>query len=220
MTPKSWIGLFCGICLVWIPTNAAELTGTITIQVQQGSEQFTKEDHGGVVIYLIGYKEPPGPNRSLSIPQQNKQFVKEILPTVKGETVAFPNRDSVYHNIFSLSKNARFDLGLYKDGASKSYKFKRIGITKIFCNIHPQMRTTVMVLPNRGFTVSDKSGKYQIMSIPDGTYTVRIWLKNAKRFRRKVSFQGDQVQTLDIPLRQILKPEKHFNKFGQPYSRF
>src|SRR5262245_60043618 len=45
--------------------------------------------------------------------QRNETFVPHVLAVTTGTTVDFPNSDRIYHNVFSLSKVARFDLGRY-----------------------------------------------------------------------------------------------------------
>ena len=54
--------------------------------------------------------------------QRNETFVPHVLAITTGTTVDFPNSDRFYHNVFSLSKTGRFDLGRYAVGqlASRS----------------------------------------------------------------------------------------------------
>src|SRR4051794_9682364 len=81
-----------------------------------------RADRSGVVVYLKGVPGPPP--RPLSPPpvmrQRDKAFVPEVLAVTRGTTVEFPNDDKIYHNAFSLSRVAKFDLGLYRGGAVKS----------------------------------------------------------------------------------------------------
>ena len=48
--------------------------------------------------------------------QRNESFVPHLLAITVGTTVDFPNNDRTYHNVFSLSKGQRFDLGRYGAG--------------------------------------------------------------------------------------------------------
>ena len=48
--------------------------------------------------------------------QRNETFVPHLLAITVGTTVDFPNDDRTYHNVFSLSKAKRFDLGRYAAG--------------------------------------------------------------------------------------------------------
>ena len=68
--------------------------------------------------------------------QRNETFVPHVLAVTAGTVVDFPNSDRIYHNVFSLSKGARFDLGRYEAGHSKSVRFDRPGVVRVFCEIH------------------------------------------------------------------------------------
>ena len=52
--------------------------------------------------------------------QRNETFVPHVLAITTGTTVDFPNSDKFYHNVFSLSKTAPFDLGRYAAGRSQA----------------------------------------------------------------------------------------------------
>jgi len=43
--------------------------------------------------------------------QRNERFVPHVLAVMVGTIVDFPNSDLIYHNVFSLSRAKRFDLG-------------------------------------------------------------------------------------------------------------
>src|SRR5262249_8518438 len=59
--------------------------------------------------------------------QHNETFVPHVVAIMTGTTVDFPNSDPFYHNVFSLSKVARFDLGRYAAGRSRSTRFDKAG---------------------------------------------------------------------------------------------
>ena len=61
--------------------------------------------------------------------------------TVKvGDTVKFVNNDAFFHNVFSLSDAALFDLGSFPKGESKSVTFEESGVVEVECAIHPDMK--------------------------------------------------------------------------------
>src|SRR5690606_12739598 len=57
-----------------------------------------------------------------TLDQRNETFVPHVLAITVGTTVDFPNNDRTYHNVFSLSRTRRFDLGRYAAGRSKSVR--------------------------------------------------------------------------------------------------
>src|SRR5438552_10891922 len=77
--------------------------------------------------------------------QRNETFVPHLLAITTGTTVDFPNSDKFYHNVFSLSKTKRFDLGRYAAGGSRQVRFDRPGIVRVFCEIHSHMNASILV---------------------------------------------------------------------------
>jgi plastocyanin len=80
-----------------------------------------------------------------TVGQKNKQFTEEALTIKVGDTVNFRNDDPFFHNIFSLSELATFDLGSYQKGESRSYTFEKAGKIDVECAIHPNMHMLITV---------------------------------------------------------------------------
>jgi plastocyanin len=127
--------------------------------------------------------------------QRNERFVPHVLAIVAGTTVDFPNSDPTYHNVFSLSKPRRFDLGRYAAGKSKSVRFDRPGIVRVFCDIHSHMSAFILVFSHRYFAVTDDEGRYRIDNVPPGTYSVVAWHESLSPDTKKVSLpEGGDVE--------------------------
>lgn len=127
---------------------------------------------------------PPGP---VQMDQRRETFEPYVLPVMVGTSVDFPNSDPVYHNVFSLSKAKRFDLGRYAAGQSKAVRFDRPGIVRIFCDIHSHMSAYVLVFAHRFFAATDENGRYSIEGVPPGRYTLVAWTDGKERSRRSVT---------------------------------
>src|SRR5256885_9303531 len=102
--------------------------------------------------------------------QRHETFVPHVLAIMAGTVVDFPNSDSTYHNVFSLSKTQRFDLGRYPQGHFKSVRFDRPGVVRVFCDIHSHMSAFILVFSHPYFATTDTDGRYRIDNIPGGTY--------------------------------------------------
>ena len=102
-------------------------------------------------------------------------FVPHIVAVEAGTDVDFPNGDETYHNVFSLSPVTAFDLGRYAAGRSKSVRFDRPGIVRVFCDIHSHMSAFVLVFGHRFYAVTDDDGSYRVDGVPPGRYTVTAW---------------------------------------------
>jgi plastocyanin len=146
------------------------------------------------VVYLEeapqGAFEEPAPAR-VTMDQRNQAFVPYVLAVPVGTTVEFPNSDRVYHNVFSLSKAKRFDLGRYARGHSKSVRFDRPGVVRVFCELHSHMNAFVLVFAHRYFATTDADGRYRIDNVPPGAYTVVAWNEGQPRQSRAIRVGDD-----------------------------
>jgi plastocyanin len=118
--------------------------------------------------------------------QKNETFVPHVLAIVAGTTVDFPNSDGTYHNVFSLSRTKSFDLGRYAAGRSKSVRFDRPGIVRVFCEIHSHMSAFILVFAHRYFAVTDDEGRFRLDNVPPGTYTLVAWNESVPQTTRRV----------------------------------
>jgi plastocyanin len=138
----------------------------------------------------------------VSMDQRSETFVPHLLAITVGTIVDFPNNDRTYHNVFSLSKARRFDLGRYATGRSKSIRFDRPGIVRVFCEIHSHMNAFILVFSHRFFSVSDADGRYRIDGVPPGTYTLIAWVEGVIRDAKSITITPEtrSVET-DFPAR-------------------
>lgn len=131
------------------------------------------------VVYLenesMKFQTFPPPAIHPVLDQKDLMFHPQVLPIVVGTTVDFPNRDNLFHNVFSYSQPKEFDLGRYPTGMQKSVRFDNTGIVRVYCDIHSHMNATILILDNPYFTVPDDQGNYAIKNVPRGTYTVKFW---------------------------------------------
>jgi len=159
------------------------------------------EELSRVVIYLEGSLPLPAPAKA-EINQIKRRFQPEVLAVPAGSTVAFPNSDPVFHNVFSLSKTKAFDLGNYPKGQSRSVLFEKPGIVLVHCHLHPNMNAVIVVTPSRFYVQPGETGRFELSGVPPGRYTAVAWHKSAGFFRRKIEIKESSPAVLDfeIPL--------------------
>jgi plastocyanin len=158
-----------------------------------------------VVIFfsdLAGAKPAPAP---ASIAQKDEQFVPHLVAVTAGSSVAFPNEDPFFHNVFSLSRGAAFNLGRYPSGASRSKTFTRAGIVKVFCEIHSHMSAVVRVFDHGWFTIPNEDGTFAIDSVPPGDHTLVAWHERIGERRDRVSIRAGAATQINFTL-PVLEP--------------
>jgi plastocyanin len=133
-----------------------------------------------------------------SMDQRNETFVPHVLAVMTGTVVDFPNSDKTYHNVFSLSKAKRFDLGRYAAGRSKAVRFDRPGVVRVFCDIHSHMSAFVLVFNHPFFNVTDPDGRFRLSEVPPGTYTVVGWYEGEARVTRSVTVSPGAIVDLEL----------------------
>lgn len=163
-------------------------------------------------------------HKRLQLIQKNKSFQPHLLVVPVGSAVDFPNRDPFFHNVFSLFDGKRFDLGLYEAGASSSVRFDRVGVSFLFCNIHPEMSAVVVAVDTPYYGVSDRSGNLAISDLPDGKYELHVWYERSlpeelKQLTRivNISSSSKDIETISVPENPGFS-STHKNKYGQDYA--
>ena len=216
------LGTVClGLWVFGLPVLAQTATGIIRGRVEVRRTGPTLERRPNVTdLGMQTRHEPPDTRRSVvyletapslafpdvepqraTLDQRNETFVPHVLAITVGTTVDFPNSDNTYHNVFSL-RAPRFDLGRYAAGRSKSVRFDRPGIVRVFCEIHAHMSAFILVFNHRYYAVTSADGRYQITRVPPGRYTLVAWNEGAIRESRAIVIpdEGGPVEA-DFALR-------------------
>ncbi len=159
-----------------------------------------KPDRRRSVVYLEvapqgAFEEHDRPPAVLD--QRDEAFLPYVLAVMAGTTVSFPNHDRTYHNVFSLSKTKRFDLGRYPRGTAKSVRFERPGVVRVFCDIHSHMSAFILVFAHPYFATTDPEGRYRVERVPPGEYTLMAWTDGRERASRRVVVPASAAAVID-----------------------
>lgn len=206
------------ICL--LPTlQAGQIIGKLTIPPASSQKRIAIEKYAGSIsgkvsapparvagVWLTakGLTAPASPPDT-TLQQKNYQFGKSLLVVPVGTTVKFPNEDSDYHNIFSLSKAKKFDIGRYKKNTQPvpSVTFDKAGLVKLHCEIHEHMRAHILVVNSPYYTTTDRHGIFRLNNIPPGTYTLHAQLNRNTHWQREITVKPTGVSRI-----QLSKPSK------------
>jgi plastocyanin len=192
---------------------SGRVVGTVKVTEADGKPAIGAD----VIVYVVGFTEPPSDQVTM-IAQKGRRFVPDLVAITVNERVAFPNNDPFLHNVFSQSADRQFDLGSYKRGESKDKQFPKTGVVDVYCNIHPEMAATILVLPNRRHTRADANGRYVLEGVPPGDWTVFAYIRRVtKPSSAKVSVKAGAETTVDLAIVRGPEPA-HLNKYGEKYK--
>jgi len=205
--------------------SSMEVSGEVAVVSSQAGRPA---DASQVVVWLVPVDairraQATSEKNHYRLVQKNKHFEPNLLVVPVGTIVDFPNADPWFHNVFSLYRGKRFDLGLYQAGAQRSVKFDRVGPSYLFCNIHPEMKGVVLAVDSELFSTSDKAGHYAIAGVAPGKYQLHVWYENAKpevlqALQRVVVIGADRVLP-PISVQAVSQTQSgHKNKYGQDYD--
>ena len=137
------------------------------------------------------------------IDQRDVKFVPTVVVITVGETIEFPNHDKSWHNVYSKGGANDFDLGLYAPGKTRSKKFDKPGVSRILCNVHPNMEAFVVVKDHPFISTTDSRGNYEIRNVPLGKLRVEIWYPNMDIRNEPVPLVRDgEVFALNVDLKK------------------
>ena len=170
-------------------------------------------------VYIENLLAPAAKGEHKVIQQSGKKFVPSWAVIQRGTAIAFPNLDNIYHNVFSLSSGNAFDLGLYNSGGEpKSHTFTEAGPVDVYCNIHPQMAASVLVVPNKYFAKVKADGSFEISGVPVGRRKLVAWAPGSRPTADWIEVGVGRTADLDLKLES--KGSGHKNKSGQSYGSY
>ena len=223
--------LLCGAltaCGMTFAQNRHSATTGSELQLRIVSSKPGKPQAVPAVIWLEPISGTPAmpflPHGHYTLLQKNRTFIPHLLVIPAGSVVQFPNADPFYHNVFSLFDGKRFDLGLYEAGSSKSVTFSRVGVSYIFCNIHPEMSAVVIALTTPLYAMADADDAFVLRDVPAGGYQLHFWIEGVPQsalggLDRPVHISSEPLNLGDIkaPINHV-NPTAHANKFGGSYD--
>jgi plastocyanin len=191
------------------------VTGKVTVTDASGAKATAD-----VIVYVVGFPEEGDTTKpAAQIAQKNRKFVPDLVAITVGQSISFPNGDNFLHNVFSQSTARKFDLGSFKKGESKDKSFPTPGVIDVYCNIHPEMAATILVLPNNRHTRANADGTYAIEGVPAGTWTVFAYARRAQKpVSARVTVTDGKETKVDLAIVRGAEPP-HVNKFGETYNK-
>ena len=141
------------------------------------------------------------------IEQIDAVFLPNVTPVTVGTIVQFVNNDPFFHNVFSLTPGSKFNIGRRETGDVYSkqidapkWKVTGIGPITLFCDVHSQMKATILSLDTPYFTRLNEDGSYELKDLPEGEYEIRVYNPSFDIQSRTVSLQTNSTEQTDFNL--------------------
>lgn len=180
-------------------------------------------DASDAVVYFV--PDDPSLMPALDSGSQAAEIVtrdKTLSPTVmavpRGTEVRFPNEDPILHNLFSVSSENPFDLGVYGPGESPSVRLEQPGVVNIYCNVHHDMHAHVLVLDTPWRSQADAQGRFDLDGLPAGPGELHVWHRQSEHWSQALTLPLDGPLEISLPVTKPRLPP-HRDKAGQSYTR-
>ena len=209
-----------------LPLCAATVTGRVELRDSRDPAVRNRRDYSGVVLSLTALQGAPAAHPGaahFTILQKDKTFSPHVLAIPVGSIVDFPNADPIFHNAFSSYSGQVFDIGLYPPGSTRSVRFTRAGVVRVFCNIHSSMSAMIAVLATPYFAITRRDGTFEIPDVAAGEYDLSVLHERAtetalETVSRRVTVGQEALVLPPIVISEAgYLPIPHKNKYGHDY---
>lgn len=205
--------------LAALPAGGYELQGVVELEEGRRAVPAASELRRVVVAYRPQGAASVAPSpEPLEMATLDKTFFPEQLLVPLGSEVRFPNYDRILHNVFSVSGENRFDLGVYARDDGKTHRFDAPGLVRVYCNVHRSMFAYILVLDTPFSARPDDRGAFSLDGLPGGAGTLMVWHPQSELEELTVTLPHAGTMRVRLPL-TAQKIPSHLNKFGRPYGR-
>ena len=166
------------------PARAID-TGSDPACAAGGKGDLTPEtivvDNGGLQNVFVYIKDGLGnkylydaPTETVKIDQKGCHYVPHVLGARVTQPVEISNSDNTLHNVHGMGEaNREFNFGQVVAGIKNTVTFTTPEVLVPFkCDVHSWMHAYIGVVDHPYFAVSGAGGKFELRTIPPGTYTI------------------------------------------------
>jgi plastocyanin len=152
-----------------------------------------------VLVWIKDAARPGAlPPMQAELHQRGEMYVPHVVAVTTGSTVSFPNDDPLFHNVFSLSRAAAFDLGRYPQGDSRTRRFDKAGVIKVYCHLHSHMSAIIAVFDHPWFAQAGADGSFTIDRVPPGRHVLTGWHERAGNADQPVTVEPGAVTRVEL----------------------
>jgi hypothetical protein len=139
------------------------------------------------------YDPPAGP---AMLDQKGCRYTPHVFGVRVSQPIEIINSDPTLHNIHALpSANREFNIGQPVQGMKMTHTFTATEVMVPFkCDVHGWMNAYVGVLDHPYFAVTDSDGRFELKSLPPGTYTVEAWHERLGSTTQSVTLDEKEIK--------------------------
>ncbi|NIO11322.1 MAG: hypothetical protein GTO40_26230 [Deltaproteobacteria bacterium] len=138
---------------------------------------------------------------SFEIDQGGCQFRPHVSIVQAGKPFVLINKDGILHN-FRTTGTINPTLNKAQPKFKKRLKIKldKPEILRVNCDVHEWMDGWLVVAAHPYYSLSDKSGAFEIVNVPPGTYTLEIWHETLGKQTQKVTVKAKKKTRVSLEL--------------------
>jgi plastocyanin len=161
------------LALALLASSATAAAAPITVRVVAVNGKPVRD--AVVTLRPVSGAQRPSPGGNFTVSQEDLEFHPFVLVVPVGASVAFPNKDSTRHHVYSFSPAKKFELKLFAKDQSRRVTFDKPGIVPLGCNIHDAMTAFIVVSDSAWSAKTGPNGTVQFASAPGGPARVQVW---------------------------------------------
>jgi hypothetical protein len=205
------------------PATAATIAGTVVFEgtppqnpaINMGSDPacgsgpVTSEsilvDNGGLQNVFISIKEDLGSQYAFDVPtepvkldQKGCHYTPHVLGLRANQPLEVSNSDNTLHNIHAMPEtNREFNQGQAMAGIKNTVTFATPEVLIRFkCDVHSWMHAYIGVVDHPYFAVSGSGGKFELKTVPPGTYTIEAVHEKLGRQTQSITLGEKDAKTI------------------------
>ena len=145
------------------------------------------------------------PTEPVRLDQKDCRYHPHVFGIRVGQPLEILNSDPTLHNIHALPKgNQEFNNGQPIQGMKMTHIFTAKEVmVPVKCDVHGWMNAYVAVLDHAYFATTDKDGKFELKSLPPGTYTIEVWHEKLGAITRSVTLGPQDSKEITFMFRAL-----------------
>lgn len=169
------------------PANASARISSDATCTSANPNGFTFEtfmvNDGGLDNVFVYVKDGLGnyyfdvPTDPVRLDQQGCRYVPHVFGARVGQPIDIVNSDNTLHNVHAVANvNRGFNFGQHFKGMKNTEVFTTREIMVPFkCDVHGWMSSFGGIVEHPYFAVTAGGGRFELKSLPPGTYTIEAW---------------------------------------------